>query len=479
MSGGGTNTVQSSQPNDIVSGHLGDLYNSSQLLSNAGGPNINTGQVSPLNGDQQQALQTMEQIGNGSSYGNLNGAQNQALNTALALGNGTSAGQQNLSSIMNGSTPATQALQAQGTATGTPGNAALTNILNGSNSGIQGLQAILNGSNAGVQGLQSIINGTNAGTSYLQSTLNPSYTNVAANPNLQAAMNAANYNTTQQYSNVTMPAMASQFASAGRFGSGAQAADTNQANNTLATQIANTNSGLANSDYMTMLGQQSANAGTLGGLQSGASQALGTLQGNAGQSIASDQAGAAGSLNNSMYSANDALGNLQMQAGGALTNSMLSGNTALQSAAMQGANNAQLQYGAASTQQQQSQAQLNALIAQSNQQANQPYTNMGWLSQILGGTAGIGGQNASSTSSSANPYSTALGTGLLGNSLYSSGALSGLMGGTAAGAGTAGAFGTPLFTAAIGSGAADTGGMSALMGLGGFMADAAPMAAAA
>lgn len=454
MSGGGTNTVQSSQPNDIVAGHLGDLYNNSQTLANAGGPTINTGQVSPFNTNQSDALNALAAIGNGTGANNLTTAQQNALDTGGQLASGTTSGQQNLASIMNGSTPATQALAAQGTATGTPGNAALNNILNGSNTGIQGLTSILNGSNSGIK--------------YLQNTLNPNYTNVANNPNLQAAMNAANYNTTQQYSNVTMPAMASQFAAAGRFGSGAQAADTNQANNTLATQISNTNSGLANQDYMSLLGQQNANAGTLG-----------TLQGNAAQSIASDQSQAGSLLNNSMYNANNTLANAQLQAGGALTNSQIAGNAALPNLANMSAENAQMQYGAGSTQQGQTQAQLNALIAQTNQNANQPYTNMGWLSQILGGTAGIGGQNTSTTGSQANPYSTALGAGMLGNSLYSSGALSGLMGGTAAGASTAGAFGTPLFTAAIGSGAADTGGMSALMGLGGAMADAAPLAAAA
>src|ERR1700675_3489114 len=95
--GGGTNTVQSSQPNDIVAGHLGNLYNASQGLSDLGGPNINTGQVTPFNPNQQQALQTLGNVGAGVSYGNLTGAQLDALGAGDALSTGTTAGQQGLS----------------------------------------------------------------------------------------------------------------------------------------------------------------------------------------------------------------------------------------------------------------------------------------------------------------------------------------------------------------------------------------------
>lgn len=500
MSGGGTNTVQSSQPNDIVAGHLGDLYNGSQGLANLGGPSINTGQVQPFNGNQTNALNSLAALGSGTGADNLTPQQKIAMGIGTNLATGNTGGQMGLSSILNGTNSGVQGLQAAGQANGTLGNTVLgylangggvgnntlAGIASGSNAGMQGLQSILNGANSGVQGLNSIIHGTNAGTQYLQSTLSPNYTNVATNPNLQAAMNAANYNTNFNFTNDVMPQLASQFSAAGRFGSGAQTQGINQATNNLATQISNTNSGLANQDYMQMLGQQSANAGTLGGLQSGASQALGSLQSGAGQAygtlaggastaLNSNLLNASSALNGNMTTANNALTNAQLQAGGALTNSQLAGNAAMPGLTNMGVNNAQLQFGAGSAQQTQQQSQLNAIIAQMNQQANQPYTNMGWLSQILGGTAGIGGQNASTTTNQANPFSTALGAGFLGNSLYSSGAFGA---GAGAAAGTAGAFGTPLFTAAIGGGAADTGGMSALMGLGGYMADMAPLAAA-
>lgn len=472
--GGGTNTIQSSQPNSIVAPYLGQLYQGGFNQYQTGGPQVFSGsETSPFTGQQVTGLNNMLAASSGQNVNDLTALQQQAQGTGGQLAGGTTSGQGTLGAIGGGTAGGQGTL---GTIAGGGGNAntLLQGIMNGQGIGQSVLGGIANGSNVGMQGLQGIINGSNAGVQALQQTLNPNYTNVANNPNLQAAMKAANYNTTLNYTNAVMPAMASQFASAGRFGSGAQAQDTNMANNTLATQISNTNSGLANQDYMQMLAQQSANAGTLGNLQSGASQAYGSLAGTAANQYAGNQSTAANDMNGAQINAGTNLVNSELQGAGSLVNSQLAGNAALPGLAGLNYGNATQQFGAGSAIQGQQQTTLNNLINQFNQQQQQPYQNTQWLSSLL---SGLPYTQTGSSQNQVNPYSTAAGLGLTGASLYNSGALTG-MGSLLGGGSTAGAFGTPLFTAAVGGAGADAGGMSALMGLGGSLADLAPLAAA-
>jgi hypothetical protein len=485
--GGGTNTVQSSQPNNIVSPYLGDLYaQANDVVYPTGGPQVYPGQeVTPFNGTQNTALGQIASIGNG-ALGNLNPGQANVYNTATQLNAGTTAGQQGLAAAgqANG-TLGNQELSALATGN-SPGEQGLNSIINGTNAGQQSLAGIMNGSNQGIQTLTGIANGTNLADQYLQGTLAPSYTNVAANPNLQGALNAADYNTTLNYTNAVAPQLASQFSAAGRFGSGAQNQAGSLAQNALATQLANTNAGIANTDYMQLLGQQSANAGTLGGLQSSAGQALGQIQGTAGQNYAGNVANASGSLNSTLQGAAGSLNQNMSAANQALTNSQLSGNAALGTASQQGLVNANTLLGAGNTMQNQQQNLLNTQIAQYNQQQMQPENLVNWLTGVLSGTANIGSQSSSSTQNQVNPYTTATGLGTTIGGLYSSGAFSGL--GSLLGGGTAAAssFALPAaasisaMSPAIASSilAGGVGGGSALFGLGGGALAAAPLAAA-
>lgn len=380
MSGGGgnTNTVQSSTPWSGVQPGLEALYgNATSMLGSPGsGPQAYSGQTTaPLNATQNEALYNLTNIGQG-GYGTLSAAQQQGLGTTQG--------------IVAGTDPLSQSLMAGATGQSNP-------------------------------------------EQYLQSTLGSNFLNVQNNPALNNAMNAANYNTNFNYTNDVMPALNSQYSAAGRFGSGAMGTATNQANNTLASQISNTNAGMSLADLQQLQGIQSQNAGTLGSLE------------NAN----------AGLLNNRQGSA------LQLLPG----------------MATQGVGNAEAELSAGNQQQAQAQTSLQNLISQYNTQQMQPYTNMGLLSGLLSG-APWGTVSNGSTSNVANPYSTALGAGTLGLGLYNSGALSGLMGagagatgGALFSAGGAGLTGAALDaslagTASAGVGAGVSGaGAAALMGL--------------
>lgn len=411
--GGGTNTIQSSTPWSGVQPYLDNLYQASnnEFGSLGEGPQAYSGQTtSPLNSTQNEAMANITNIGEG-GYGTLNSAQTQALQATQGIVLGQDALSQSLMSGATGGTAPEQSLASMG---------------NGSSAADQSLLATANGSSAADKSLLSTANGSSASDQYLQGTLGQNFLNVQNNPALNNAMNAANYNTNFNYTNDVMPALNSQYSAAGRFGSGAMGAATNQANNTLATQISNTNATMASNAYQQLLAQQGANAGTLGSQETNAGSALGQIQNTAGSNL--------GQIQNS---ANTNLGSLENANAGLLNNRQGAALQLLPGMATQGLTNAAGELTVGNQQQAQAQSALTNYINQYNTQQMQPYNNLAMFAGLLSGASGL---NTTSTGQSAtvNPYTTALGAGTLGLGAYNSG----MLGGTAAAGTGAGLFST-------------------------------------
>ncbi len=450
MSGGGgsTNTIQSSTPWSGVQPGLTALYGAANgEFANGGGPQAYTGQTTiPLNGAQTSALGNMTNIANG-GLGMLNPYQSGALNTTNAISLGTDPLSQQLNTEANG---------------GGAAETGLTNQLYGQTAGEQALLGTANGTSAADRSLLSTANGTSASDQFLQSTLGSNFLNVQNNPALNNAMNAANYNTNFNYTNDVMPALASQYSAAGRFGSGAMGTATNQADNTLASQISNTNAGMSLADLEQLQGIQSQNAGTLGGQETAAGADLGQIQNSAGQALGQLQLGAGTQLGAQMQGAAGMLNNRQ---GSALQ--LLPGMST------QGVGNAQTGLAAGNQEQSQAQTALTNYINQFLQEQQQPVQNLGQYASLLSGTP-WGTASSGSTSNVINPASTALGAGMLGLGAYNAGlfgAGAGATGGALFGS-TAGLTGAALdaalassASAGVGAGMLGAGGTAALMGL--------------
>src|ERR1700742_2412157 len=335
MGGGGqsTNTVQSATPWSGVQPGLLNLYGQGANLCAQGGPQVYPGaMVQPLNAPQSNALNSMINMGLNGGVGQLNPYQNLALGTTAQIAQGNDAWDNLLNTYANG---------------GGLGNNGLEAIINGNATATQGLGNIISGQGPAAQGLGNIISGNNLGIQQLQSMMGSNYTNVANNPNLQSAMNAANYNTAFNFNNAVMPQLASQFSAAGRFGSGAQTEGINQATNNLASQISNTNAGMAESTYQTLLGNQLTAAQALPQLQGAAANELGQLQGTAASNLGAMQNQAASSLNSN-----------EMAAAGLFNNRQGAALQLLPGLATQGYGNAQMALGAGNQFQQQAQNQL-------------------------------------------------------------------------------------------------------------------------
>lgn len=76
------------------------------------------------------------------------------------------------------------------------------------------------------------------------------------NPYLQQAMDAANQGTVRNFQTAVQPGIAAQFSDAGRYGSGQHFNTMQGAQEALAGQIANTNAGMAYSNYAAERGRQ-------------------------------------------------------------------------------------------------------------------------------------------------------------------------------------------------------------------------------
>lgn len=422
MGGGGqsTNTVQSATPWSGVQPGLSALYSGAANMfgpQGTGGPQAYSGpMVTPFNAFQTSGLNAaaaQNSVGSGLNANGLNSMQQAGANIGSNLASGNTIGQQGENNILSG-------LGLSGT---------LNALGGGMTQGQQGLSNIISGQGPAMQGLNSIINGSNAGIKSLQSMLDPSYLNVSNNPALQNAMSAANYNTTFNYQNAVMPQLASQFSAAGRFGSGAQTQGINQATNNLASQISNTNAGMASNAYTNLLNNQLQAAQALPTLQGSAANEMGQMQGNASSNLTQSQLGAASAGVNAQ---NTAAGNMNQ-----LNGSLME---ALPGLGGMATSNAMNLAGIGGAYQSQAQNQLSASIQQYMAQQQQPLTNLNSYAQILaGGNPFATTSSSGQQTSQANPFTTAMG-GLLGAGALSmtplgagiGAGLGGLLGGGAA-----------------------------------------------
>ncbi len=310
--GGGSTTTQKADPWIGVQPGLYNLYNNAAAQFAQGGPSVYQGSgVQPLNANQTGNLEALAQIGSG-GIGNLNPAQAQALSTAQGITAGTDAQSQNINNIATGN---------------------------------------------------------DASGQYLKSLLNPSYVSSGAtDPALQAYLDAANSNTTRNFTNTVMPGINSTFSSAGRFGSGAQNVQAGNATNNLATQISNTNAGITYQDLAARRAQQ-----LQAGLGLGSQMLSGSNLGSARQ-----------------------FGALQ----------------ALPGLSLQGVQNANIGLMAGGQQQQQQQQELTDYINRYNANQQQPYNNLNWYAQILAGGNPLASQTQQTTGQQSSGLQRA-GTGAL------------------------------------------------------------------
>lgn len=355
-SGGSSTTVQKADPWSGLQPSLTNLYSSATDLSNSGGPQVYQGSsVSPITGAQQTGMTSLENIGNG-GYGNLNPAQLTALYSTQQMADGSD-----------------------------PGNQLLWNLANGG------------GDSATM--LKNIMGGNTDATQALTSMLSSNYTNPNNNPGFQAAMDAANQNTTRNFQTAVMPQLASQFSLAGRYGSGAQSQGISDATNNLATQISGSNATMAQNAWSQLTNNQLSAAGTLGSMQSSAAQQLGSQQLNAEQLLNSRQTGA-----------------LQM----------------LPSMALQGTQNANAAIQSGNMQQTQNQAELSSAINLFNANQQQPYQNIQWLNSILNGGLSLSGSTSTQTGGGASTLQSGLGGALsgaaVGNMIGGAGSSGGMYG---------------------------------------------------
>lgn len=447
MGGGGqsTNTVQSATPWAGVQPGLSALYSGAQNFfgpQGTNGPLPYTGQmVSPMNAYQTQGLNTLAYLGNGLTPG-----QTTAVNMGNNMASGNTIGQMGQSNILSGLGLSGTLNNMGGGATGA--QQTLAGLSNGTSQANQGLSNIISGLGEGAGGLSNIINGSNAGIQSLQGMLGQDYLNVNNNPALQNAMTAANQNTTRAFQTATMPQLASEFSAAGRFGSGAQSQGISDATNNLATQISGTNASMASSAYTNLLNNQLQAAQALPQIQGAAANQLGTLQSNASQALGNMQGTAASNLAGTELSAATAGVNAQNTA--AANANQMTGSTAtlLPQLSNLASQNAEQMAGVGNAFQTQSQNVLSGGIQQYLAQQQAPLSNLNAYAQILAGGNPFGSTSTSGgTSSTANPFTTAMG-GLLGAGALSTTPLgAGLMGGLLGGGASALSFAMPAAAA--------------------------------
>jgi hypothetical protein len=157
---------------------------------------------------------------------------------------------------------------------------------------------------------------------------------------------------------------------------------------------------------------------------------------NAGNNVQSANAGVA-SLGNNVLQANQDVANM--------ANNYLNSGTNLQGSANNLLNAGNNEMSAGAGLQNQTQNQINANMNEWNYNQQLPYNQLSWYSGLLGQNASPFRSQSSNTTGSASPWSTALGTSLVGNSLLSAngnagyGALASLLGSSGAGIASTGA----------------------------------------
>lgn len=381
-SGGGSQTIQKADPWSGVQPYLLGLYQTANRLANDNSPKVaqNSG-IADFTPQAEQALGAIEQRAQG-SYGDKTLANN-----AAAMSNGNDIISQYLASMAQGK-----------------------------DAGSQAAQSVINGNTDATKVLSSLANGNDASSQYLKSVLSGQFLNPSSNPYLSGAVDAANADVTRQFNTAVMPQLASQFSLAGRYGSGAQSQGISDATNNLAQVLTNNASSIYNQNYQNERGLQQAASGLLSGIQSNAAGTLGGLQNTAAGTLSTN-------LNNGAQG---------------LSNRSIAGTQLLGTANQVDWNNLNQGLNAASIRQQQAQNQYEGWNNVYNANQQQPYNQIQWLSQILGGTAGLGGQSTSSQSTSGagvrNAFGGALGGAATGAAIGS--AVPGI--GTALGAGIGG-----------------------------------------
>lgn len=305
--GGSTTTVQKADPWAGLQPYLSNLY--------AGANNTGNGAFMAYPGQ---------------TVAGFNDSQNTAIRRADARSYGSpleSQAQQQTANLMAGHTQ---------------GQDALSNIVSG-----LGLSGTLN----------TLGGGGGAGNEFLKSTLNSNYLS-GDNPALQAAMTAANSNTTRNFQTAVMPGLASQFSLAGRYGSGAQSQGVSDANNNLATQMSNTNSSMALQDLQQRRALQSQNAT---------------------------------SLNSTMLGASAAGVNAQNQAGANMNATNIAATGLAPGMAAMDWNNIQKQAAVGDTMQNQQQSVMDSQVSQWLQNNQAPTARLSWLNSILNGGMSLNG----------------------------------------------------------------------------------------
>lgn len=219
------------------------------------------------------------------------------------------------------------------------------------------------------------------------STAADQYADPSSNPALQSEIAAGNTAITNQYSNVTAPTTLAQFRNAGAFGGSAQMEATGQQEYQLGQALSSNTANLENNAYNTAAGVATNVA------------AQQNQVGEQNQSVGTNAAATENALNSSNY--NTQQGNT-INALGTATNANNSAGTL-----------ASQQTAAGSTQQQNTQDELNAAYQQWENAANAPYAQESTLSSALSGALGSGaGTSVSSqTAGTGNTLGSALGLG--------------------------------------------------------------------
>lgn len=268
-----TTTTNKTEPWDGAKGYLLDQYATIDSAIKAGKPSYYPGSTVI---DQSDATKT---------------AQNSIINTALAgsplIGN------------------------AQGAVNGITTGAAFDPT------GANTLKAGTNFTNAGVaatQNLSDLLSGNaNPATAMLQGTANGDYLN--NNPHLEAAIKKANDPLIQEYMSKVAPGIDSQFAAAGRMGSGAFAQTRNNSDKTFATALADQTAGIMADNYSRERTNQINAQNSIGALYDQNANTALNAAGQLGQ-LSQAQQDSRNNAASSLINGQNAQANLQLQGAG-------------------------------------------------------------------------------------------------------------------------------------------------------------------
>jgi hypothetical protein len=356
------------------------------LYEQIGGPRYYPGETlagyTPPNPYQAQGYQNL--VGTAQSIDQTLRPTGNAAWGTLATGTGTPAANQ-MNQYALGQDPNQQALRQQA------GQAIA--------SGNQYAQA-LGGGNLGLSTLGTIAGGGGAGMEQLAKTLGGAYLSPDSNPYIRGVVDAAQRPVTDAYQRSTAPQTDYNFATSGRYGSGALLGARSQNEQNLGRSLGDISTNIYGQNYANERARQDAAANQYAGLQQTAGSNYGQLY-NQGQTAAATAAlaglGMSGqNLTRDIASQQDAQGRIQsgqisaIQNYGNLLNSQYSGAKALTEAG-QGLS------GIDDTVRQQQQAVINDQMNRYNAQQMEPFKDLSMYLQNIG-------QPMSAGSSTSTPY---------------------------------------------------------------------------